>query len=1279
MGKVPLCIRYSVSRSFWRSASRLSILNINQIDVENFYNAKNLNYKFRRLDQRTKVNHLLHAVFQNDLVQCNSSLNVLYRRIAMHPTLINMNVYLSCLSILLLKLKNDSDFQILQLKPIITDFIHFHKAYHKKYSSLYIDGKSGSFVKVPPKIITHDIQVKENFSSVVESLIILLIHWFKSIQLDSLLRSSASEYVFSILQLLNVDYIHLAKSLTPLDLDHYITILRPHIDSATLLQISKESAQVLSPDEEMLSINPYKELGRLSYSGLCKFISNTRFDKFDNGCKKPLYEIYKSLPKSKQLEFMNDYMNFNRKRELTIENHCLHLTSSNSPTHNTYSMQLSKMVGDWISHNVSVLSGLKSKLDTIDGQDKSSLAELSLEETHLLKYTAHLNFIPLPELVNLVINDLLTGALTSKDGHIGAAKFCKSLRSKFIQLVLRDKKNKHIYGQVLKFMTEDDAIEFFSTLIKIMAPNCTINSNLVKDSQVYEARKLIDKVESDNDELFFEKSNDSYPAFLLIVSKQFSKHGKFERFYAIIKIHPYLLLEYQKYFELSEGMKTFLPMLCEPKPWVSPSDGGFLLDLKKIVASTSKFNLMVYINAAHESNQLESTYKALDVLGSTKWIIDTKMLKIFNRILDMDVPLFDIPPHLDKLRIELPDEPKRDHFENDDQFTRYTRRYHRDVALRLKEYHGRRGDRIVLESIRTYCNAIDENGDMFFIPHNVDTRGRAYPMTSIVHHQNSDPVRALMRFWDMKPLGKNGFNWIKYHLAGVYGEDKLTFEDRLKFVDENISNIRESAENPFYGAKWWQNADKPFQTLSYCFEINSILKYIESSSENRVENYLSRAPIHQDGSCNGLQHYAALGANKAGGKAVNLIPGEKKSDVYMSVLNLVKERVHSDFETKKDKDLAKVAYPLLDRKIVKRTVMTSVYGVTNFGAKLQVEERLTDYTKHLKTIRKQEGKALESGVLEDSEIRKLINQLSSYIANHILEAISTLFSEAKSIEHWMVKNCYRIITSYDLRTVKSFDSFDFFKGSYKNMMWTSISGFPVVQQYKSYYDRLLKTPLFMYRLRRPEVRERVDIVKHIHSVAPNFIHSLDATHMMMTALAAHQNNILFASVHDSFWTHPNEVEILSKIIREEFVRMYTSDIIRHMELDLKYTTRNSFQLVWFNRTKHIQFAKQIDSLRQKFLRLTKVKPQSYNKCLAAELENPEKVLSLYNTYKPDVYLIKHNNLAAIYENKSTEKDEFFKISKKDYVPILIPVKILDPPSTGDLEIKEVLNSKYFFS
>ena len=51
----------------------------------------------------------------------------------------------------------------------------------------------------------------------------------------------------------------------------------------------------------------------------------------------------------------------------------------------------------------------------------------------------------------------------------------------------------------------------------------------------------------------------------------------------------------------------------------------------------------------------------------------------------------------------------------------------------------------------------------------------------------------------------------------------------------------------------------------------------------REEDYESAWPVHVDGTCNGLQHYAALGRDKRGGEAVNLMPYGKPQVSYLSV------------------------------------------------------------------------------------------------------------------------------------------------------------------------------------------------------------------------------------------------------------------------------------------------------------------------------------------------------------------------------------------------------------
>ena len=46
---------------------------------------------------------------------------------------------------------------------------------------------------------------------------------------------------------------------------------------------------------------------------------------------------------------------------------------------------------------------------------------------------------------------------------------------------------------------------------------------------------------------------------------------------------------------------------------------------------------------------------------------------------------------------------------------------------------------------------------------------------------------------------------------------------------------------------------------------------------------------------------------------------------------------------------------------------------------------------------------------------------------------------------------------------------------------------------------------------------------------PNFVHSLDSTHMMLTALFCQRSGATFSSVHDSFWTHAANVNVMNQV------------------------------------------------------------------------------------------------------------------------------------------------------
>jgi DNA-directed RNA polymerase, mitochondrial len=82
--------------------------------------------------------------------------------------------------------------------------------------------------------------------------------------------------------------------------------------------------------------------------------------------------------------------------------------------------------------------------------------------------------------------------------------------------------------------------------------------------------------------------------------------------------------------------------------------------------------------------------------------------------------------------------------------------------------------------------------------------------------------------------------------------------------------------------------------------------------------FMSSLPVHQDGTCNGLQHYAALGGDDRGAQQVNLGVTDKPSDVYTHVAEMVEKQLQDD--SLKGEKFAQILVGKISRKVVKQTV-----------------------------------------------------------------------------------------------------------------------------------------------------------------------------------------------------------------------------------------------------------------------------------------------------------------------------------------------------------------------
>lgn len=560
-----------------------------------------------------------------------------------------------------------------------------------------------------------------------------------------------------------------------------------------------------------------------------------------------------------------------------------------------------------------------------------------------------------------------------------------------------------------------------------------------------------------------------------------------------IKPHPVLVKLYK---EAGIRELTFdphhMPLMTPPMPWTSVTSGGSLLGTTDLVRHTYSSPQQMALLDTLPPPQLYPIYDALNCVSATPWIINKPILdviiEVFNSGGDMhlDVPhpasAFPEPPKIvwqmsSEKRIQAMYERRRLSKQKKEMFGLWcTELYRLSIANKYRE-------------------------EIFWFPHNMDFRGRVYACPPHFNHLGSDLARSILVFAKCKPLGPQGLNWLKIHLINLTGLRKRSpNQDRLQCANDLMDEILDSADRPLTGNKWWQKSDEPWQTLSCCMEIAKVVRSPDP------EAYMCHLPVHQDGSCNGLQHYATLGRDQVGAESVNLCPFDTPKDVYSDVV----EKVES--ERQKDAANGLVIAQVLDgfvkRKVIKQTIMTTVYGVTKYGARQQIRGQL-------------EG-------IEDFP-QKHTWDASFYLTDKTFKCLQQMFTSTKDIQDWFVLSA-KLVSKVCL----------------KPMEWVTPIGWPVVQPYfRQIRIARPKDVILPHQLKYINM-EKPNAMKQKNAFPPNFIHSLDSTHMMLTAIYCLRAGVTFVSVHDCFWTHAGDVAVMNKICREQFVGLHSQPILEEL-------------------------------------------------------------------------------------------------------------------------------------
>ena len=188
---------------------------------------------------------------------------------------------------------------------------------------------------------------------------------------------------------------------------------------------------------------------------------------------------------------------------------------------------------------------------------------------------------------------------------------------------------------------------------------------------------------------------------------------------------------------VTSALAKYLPMLAEPKPWVGYREGGFLEQPVPVVRiDYSDTNSRRYAITASRNGDMSQVFAGLDVLGKTPWKINRFVFDTMLKVWNTGEAFAKIPPEDPPNEFTDPPPASDDHGARA-AWLRKQRQFHNHRS-------GLRSQRCFqnfqLEVARAYLN------ETFYFPHNIDFRGRAYPLAPFINHMGSDNCRGLLMF-----------------------------------------------------------------------------------------------------------------------------------------------------------------------------------------------------------------------------------------------------------------------------------------------------------------------------------------------------------------------------------------------------------------------------------------------------------------------------------------------------------------------------------------------------
>ena len=502
------------------------------------------------------------------------------------------------------------------------------------------------------------------------------------------------------------------------------------------------------------------------------------------------------------------------------------------------------------------------------------------------------------------------------------------------------------------------------------------------------------------------------------------------------------------------------PMLIEPNDWTNENPGGYLL------------------NEVMRGHHMVRRGKPCLIQGETPIAFLNKIQKVGytlnNHVVDVAKTFQERGVEVGKFIpvVDMPLPPKPVDIANNAESRKDYRRRAAEVCnINAQAFMKSCRTRMTMNAVEIFSKY-----EKFYIPWSFDYRGRAYPIPAFLTPQDTDFGKSLLKFHEQSFMTPEAEAWLAFQVATTYGLDKATMQERQQWVKDNQSLIARVAKDPIRNLSDWDEVDEPWQFMAACEEYHACVMTCTRQHTS--------LPVASDATCSGLQILAGLAKDASTAKLVNVLPSDTPQDAYKVVAEKAAPHVPDTIR------------PYMDRKTVKRVVMTVPYNAKPFSNRGYIREAL-----------KEKGVEVEKDDL-------------TITVKAVRNAMDVIVPGPMAVMSWIESEVSNAIDR-----------------GLTELTWTTPSGFSVTQ-------RLMKPEIKLVELQllgRCQIKvstgasDKVDKAHHKNATAPNLIHSLDASLLHLSAL---RFDAPISLIHDSVLCRATDMPVLSDIVRETYMHLF---------------------------------------------------------------------------------------------------------------------------------------------